>query len=166
MIIYKQPLYTSFQNDLKHYIKMDMQVLKILVIILVTPYASTELLSGKLPSTKEETQLPSTEEETPLITKRRLCIQLTSVSSSVTPLASFTLPDQHRCMMKCAHNKECSAFNYKSSSKICTLVPSVNIIEDLAPQNQYLKLATCASLVPVPAPTPVMKLPDKGHSKG
>ena len=111
-------------------------------VLVVTSYASSKLLSSKLPSIKK----------TPLINKRRLCIQLTSVSSSVTPLASLMVPDQHHCMMKCAHNKGCSAFKYTSSSKICTLIPPVRIIKgDTAPQIQCSKLATCTSLLRLPS---------------
>ena len=132
-----------FQKIPKCYFKMDSRVIQILVgVLIVVSYASSKLPSNKVPSIKK----------TPLINKRRLCIQLTSVSSSVTPLASLMVPDQHGCMMKCAHNKGCSAFKYTSSSNMCTLVRPVKIIKgDTAPQFQYSKLVTCTSLLPLPA---------------
>ena len=120
---------------------MDIRAIQILMsVLIVVSYASTKLPSSKLPSVRK------------IINKRRLCIQLTSVSSSVTPLASLAVPDQHHCMMMCAHNKGCSAFKYTSSSKICTLSPSVKMIKGhTAPQYQYSKLITCTSLLPLPA---------------
>ena len=121
---------------------MDIRVIQTLVsVLIVVSYASSKLPSSKRPSIKK----------TPLINKRRLCIQLTSVSSSVTTLTSLTVPDERRCMMKCAHNTDCSAFKYTSSSKMCTLIPPVRMIKgDTAPQFQYSKLVTCTSLLPVP----------------
>ena len=121
------PFLSEYFND---YINMDSHMIQIFVIvIIVASYAS----SGR-----------SSIKTDPLINKRRLCMQMTSVSSSVTPLASLTLPDQQRCMMKCAHNKGCAAFKYTSYSKMCSLIPPVNIIRgDTAPQYQYSKLTTC-----------------------